>query len=198
MQFFYARSTGGLYLDSVHGDSMPADCVPISKDLHAELIHGEALGRKIVSGQNGVPYLTELPPTALHKWADGAWQLDLSSLHNQKRDEINLACESAIKGGFWSAALGAPHQYSSQLDDQLNLTGMILHGFDSLYACRNEQGVKAFRPHIFAQLRQVGDDFTVFKLQLLQKANELKQRLDQALADGDLTAIESITWEDEQ
>jgi hypothetical protein len=35
----------------------------------------------------------------------------------------------------------------------------------------------------------------VFKLQLLQKANELKQQLDQALAAGDLAGLEALSWE---
>lgn len=99
---------------------------------------------------------------------------------------------------FDSSALGAPYLYSSQLDDQLNLTGMILRGMDGLYACRDESGGKEFRPHTAEQLHQVGDDFTTFKQLLLQKANRLKKLLDQALADRDLAALESVTWESSQ
>ena len=73
---------------------------------------------------------------------------------------------------------------------------MILAGVESPYPCRDEQGRKEFRLHTFAQLRRVGDDFTQFKLQLLQKANQLKQQLDLALADIDLAAIQAVTWED--
>ncbi|KIV66014.1 hypothetical protein SZ55_3776 [Pseudomonas sp. FeS53a] len=91
--------------------------------------------------------------------------------------------------------MGAPHQYSSQLDDQLNLTGAILRGLDMPYACRDEQGVRDFRLHTAEQLRQVGDDFTLYKLQLLQRANALKQQLDLALAAGDIEAMQAITWE---
>ncbi len=108
---------------------------------------------------------------------------------------INQACEAAITAGFTSEALGAPHFYSSQLDDQLNLTGAVLRGLDMPYACRDEQGVKEFRLHTAEQLRQVGDDFTLYKLQLLQHANALKQQLDAALDDGDLSALEAISWE---
>ena len=88
-----------------------------------------------------------------------------------------------------------PHFYSSQLDDQLNLTGAILRGLDMPYACRDEQGVKEFRLHTAEQLRQVGDDFTLYKLQLLQHASALKQQLDAALEAGDLAALEAISWE---
>lgn len=140
----------------------------------------------------------ERPPTASHHWEKGRWALDPQTVHTAKVIEINQACEAVITGGFASSALGESFQYSSQWDDQLNLTGAVLRGFDMPYACRNEQGAKAFRLHTFAQLRQVGDDFTLFKLQLLQHANELKQQLDQALAAGDVDALERVTWEDVQ
>ena len=120
---------------------------------------------------------------------------EAEAAHANRTAAINRACEAAITAGFTSEALGAPHIYSSQLDDQLNLTGAVLRGLDMPYACRDEQGVKEFRLHTADQLRQVGDDFTLYKLQLLQHANALKQQLDAALEAGDLAALESITWE---
>lgn len=159
--------------------------------------NGEALQHELLGAlPEGLTILAR--PSAAHHWQAGAWVVDLAGVHVLKTDAINRGCTAAITGGFWSSALEQPHQYASELDDQLNLTGVILRGFDSPYACRDELGTKAYRPHSFAQLRQVGDDFTVFKLQLLQKANELKQRLDQALVDGDLSAMESIAWEGAQ
>lgn len=118
-----------------------------------------------------------------------------TDIHREKHTAINEACEAAITAGFTSDALGSSHLYASQLDDQLNLTGAVLRGLDMPYACRDEQGVKDFRMHTAEQLRHVGDDFTLYKLQLLQHANALKQQLDAALDDGDLVALESITWE---
>ncbi|MGY2226473.1 DUF4376 domain-containing protein [Pseudomonas gingeri] len=112
--------------------------------------------------------------------------------------QINADCESSITAGFKSAALGAPHLYNSQLDDQLNLTGAILWGKDMLYACLDAQNTKAFRPHTAEQLRQVGNDFTLHKLQLLQLANDLKQQLNQAFQGGDLDAMQRITWTEPQ
>lgn len=139
------------------------------------------------------------PPSSDHVWLDGKWTEDLPAKlarsHAQQYLAVNSACEAAITAGFSSYALGAPHFYSSQLDDQLNLTGAVLRGLDMPYACRDEQGVKGFRLHTAEQLRQVGDDFTLYKLQLLQHANELKQQLDAALDAGDLAALEAISWE---
>jgi len=137
-------------------------------------------------------------PSDAHQWLDGEWVQHPSVVHSQQVAKVNEACESEIIGGFVSSALGAPYLYSSQLDDQLNLTGMILRGMDGLYACRDESGAKEFRPHTAEQLHQVGDDFTAFKQLLLQKANRLKKLLDQALADGDLAALEFVTWESPQ
>ncbi|WP_312244411.1 DUF4376 domain-containing protein [Stutzerimonas nitrititolerans] len=140
--------------------------------------------------------LTDVPsPSSYHRWKDGQWRLDPPAVHTFKVRAINQACEAAITAGFTSDALGAPHFYSSQLDDQLNLTGAVLRGLDMPYACRDAQGVKAFRLHTAEQLRQVGDDFTLYKLQLLQHANDLKQQLDAALEAGDLAALEAVTWE---
>ena len=144
------------------------------------------------------PELTLKPrPSLAYCWLDGDWVPDLPYVHQQQMAAINEACSAEITGGFWSSALGQAHQYSSELDDQLNLTGVILAGLDSPYACRDVQGKKDFQLHTFAQLRRVGDDFTLFKLQLLQKANQLKQKLDQALAGNDLAALEAVTWEDQ-
>jgi hypothetical protein len=152
---------------------------------------------------------TQPRPSEDHFWTDAGWAFDPAAqqqritalaqeLHASKVQLLNAACERLITSNFWSAALGDRHQYSSQLDDQLNLTGAVVQGGDMPYACRDEQGLKAFRPHTNEQLRQVGDDFTLFKLQLLQKANELKQQLDLALAARDLAALEAVTWESVQ
>ncbi|WP_216891442.1 DUF4376 domain-containing protein [Pseudomonas putida] len=111
-----------------------------------------------------------------------------------KVNEVNQHCEAAITAGFWSAALGSAYFYSSQLEDQVNLTGVVLRAQPSLYPCRDEQGVKEFRLHSAEQLFRVGDDFTVFKLQHLQRANMLKQQLNQALAATDWNALEAVTW----
>ncbi|MHC8310121.1 DUF4376 domain-containing protein [Pseudomonas sp. GT1P32] len=162
---------------------------PVYRTETGEAEHHSDLG-PLPDGYTATP-----KPSPTHHWQDGGWINDQTSLHATKVIEINNACMVAITGGFWSSSLGKPHQYSSELDDQLNLTGVILAGLDSPYACRDEQGVKEFRPHTFTQLRRVGDDFTLFKLQLLQRANALKQQLDQGLAANDVDALEAIRWE---
>jgi hypothetical protein len=140
--------------------------------------------------------VTSLPrPSSSHHWANGQWVLNPEAVYAAKVTEINQACEAAISGGFASLALGGEFVYGSGLEDQLNLTGAVLRGEDLPYACRDDQGVKAFRLHTIEQLKQVSADFTLFKLQLLQHADNLKQLLDQALATGDADALVRVTWE---
>ncbi|MDD1138561.1 hypothetical protein M5G22_13490 [Pseudomonas sp. TNT2022 ID233] len=140
--------------------------------------------------------LTSLPrPSENHQWHNGRWVEVLDELYANKVAEINWGCETAITDGFSSSALGSPHLYSSQMDDQLNLTGAVVRGREILYACRDASGVKDYRPHTTEQIFQVGDDFTLFKQQLLLQANTLKQLLSQALAAGDRAALEAVKWE---
>lgn len=184
---YYSKTTGCTYLSNIHSDALPADAIPIPEDHYLEVIANPPTGKIRAHDENGLPILIDPPQLTLIERCERS--------HASQTSTINLACEAAITAGFQSAALGDPHQYSSQLDDQLNLTGAILRGLDMPYACRYEQGVKAFRLHTAAQLRQVGDDFTLYKLQLLQHANELKQQLDLALAAGDADAMALIRWE---
>ena len=72
---------------------------------------------------------------------------------------------------------------------------MILRGLGGAYACRDESGLKAFLEHTSEQLREIGDEFTEFKLQRLRKANDLKQTLATARAAADLDAINAVAWE---
>lgn len=119
----------------------------------------------------------------------------LKLVYTQKIQEVDRACEAVITDGFWSSALGKPHIYSSQIHDQLNLIGMIVSNSDIAYGCRDESLIRSFLMHTRAQLRQVGDDFTAYKLKLLQHAHTLKFQLDEAFADGDLAAIQAIKWQ---
>ncbi len=185
--YFYSPSLHTFMVEGLHTDR-PSDCVQITGQEYASLLQQQSLGFVIMFDSMVMkPVACPVPERTEFE------RMEL--LQQDKSAELNRAAEKAITGGFNSDALGSTHQYSSQLDDQLNLTGAILRGLDMPYACRDEQGVKAFRLHTAEQLRQVGDDFTLYKLQLLQHANELKQQLDLALAAGDAEAMALIRWE---
>jgi len=137
-------------------------------------------------------------PSAGQVWGGKHWIDDVPAVIELRYSAlvaaINQACTQQITGGFWSEALSARYFYDSELQDQLNLTGMILRGTDGFLSCSDEAGAKAFLEHTFAQLRQVGDEFTELKLQLLRKANNLKAALASARAAGDLDALNAVSW----
>ncbi|NBA97977.1 phage tail protein [Pseudomonas sp. R5(2019)] len=132
-------------------------------------------------------------------WTGDRWIDDIPAVAELRYQEqliaLNSACQREITGGLWSTALGERYRYSTELDDQVNLTGMALRGLDGPYACYDEQGIKVFRPHTAAQLRQVSDEFTEFKMLRLQKVADLTVRLQNARLAQDLTAINAINWE---
>lgn len=184
---YYSPTTGSTYLPSIHEGMIPEDAVPIDEPRFLSVIANPPAGKVRSHDEHGLPFLLDAPLPDTEE--------QISARYYERYAAINEACEAAITSGFWSSALGQQHQYASQLDDQLNLTGAILAGVDTPFACRDSQGVKDFRPHTIVQLRQVGDDFTSVKLALLQKANSLKQLLDQALAAKDPDALNAVVWE---
>ena len=152
-----------------------------------------------LTGVGPIPngYTTQRPePDQL--WKNGRWVDDLdtqlSKLHTLKLELINDGCAAYIVSGFTSDALGDTHDYDSALQDQVNLTGMILSGYEGLCACTDTAGEKAFREHSAAQLHRVGQHLVMFKQSALQQAEALKRDLAQALVDKDLVAMKAIEW----
>lgn len=117
--------------------------------------------------------------------------LPVTELKATKTAEINAACATAIVGGFSSSALGTAHTYDSALEDQLNLIGAVSLGVDLPYRCADAAGIKAFRLHTAAQLKQVAAEGALVKLTALEKAATLKAQV-QAAADA--AAVESVSW----
>lgn len=138
------------------------------------------------------------PPQPGQVWQNGQWVDDIPATverrYQERVQEIDASCSRQITGGYWSAALGESVCYSTTLDDQLNLSGAAALGVDLTYPCADQSGTKAYRPHTAAQLRQVADDFTRLKLELLQQAYSLKERLQQARDAKDLAGLEAVTW----
>jgi hypothetical protein len=59
---FYSASAGGFYSRDICGDKIPADAVQITAELHAELMEGQASGKRIVADASGHPILQDPPP----------------------------------------------------------------------------------------------------------------------------------------
>lgn len=59
--YFYSPSSGGFYLQEIHGNNMPDDVVEISEGEHTELLAGQAGGKRIAADPTGHPTLVHLP-----------------------------------------------------------------------------------------------------------------------------------------
>lgn len=60
MAIFFDAASGGFYDDAVAPP--PGGAVPIGEEAHAELLAGQAEGREIVAGDDGLPVLRDPPP----------------------------------------------------------------------------------------------------------------------------------------
>lgn len=149
-------------------------------------------------GSSPAGYTLEVPGPG-QIWTGDRWIDDIPAVvelrYHEQLQAMNIACQREITGGFWSTALDERYRYTSELDDQVNLTGVALRGLNGPYPCYDEQGIKAFRPHTAAQLRQVSDEFTEFKMLRLQKVADLTEQLQAARLAQDLDAINALTWE---
>ena len=90
-------------------------------------------------------------------------ELDSQALNQAKAEHTQALSDEAerrIRSGFWSNALGSPHFYDSDIEDQINLIGVVTVGTDSPYACRpgSQTALKQYIFHTAAQLRQVAED----------------------------------------
>ena len=65
--------------------------------------------------------------------------LDVIGLVKEKTDKILIFSEYAreeIENGYFSSALGTPHLYDSQPEDQLNIIGAVTSNVDMDFGCR--------------------------------------------------------------
>lgn len=148
-----------------------------------------------------VGYTLEVPGPG-QIWRFEHWIDDVPAVielrYVEQLSAINAACAAQINGGFWSEVLGERHFYQTRLEDQLNLTGMVLSGLDGGCSCTDELGQQDFLDHTAQQLRQLSDELTAAKQQALQNANRLKKVLATARAELDLEALNAVTWSVEQ
>lgn len=197
---FYSSSTNGFYAHPIHGINMPDDVVEIDDATHAALLQGQAEGKIISADGNGYPVLIDAPPASVSDIAAG------------RIAALSADCESAIIGGFVSDALGTPHTYQSDRDDQTNLLGShataTATGQSVPHKCQDAAGVWAYRLHTPAQMTQVLSDGAAVKLAHLRYFGALRDQVQAIVAANVLlpddpgyiddatarAAIEAVTW----
>lgn len=118
-----------------------------------------------------------------------------------KIEEINQACAAVICSGYYSAAIPgeAPYFYSSDRDDQQNISGNVLDasmGVSCWHYCYDHNRVRMLLEHTPEQMIQVGRDFKNHKMNAIVKAGELKQRVQAAVEANDFEQLLNITWGD--
>lgn len=155
-----------------------------------------------LTGVGPIPHgYTIRPPGPDQVWKNYRWIDDLNAqlakLYTLKMEAVNAGCAVAIVSGFTADALGKPYRYESTLEDQINLTGMVLSGLAAPWPCfdmTEEAPEKTFREHTAEQLVQVSVRLVQFKQSAVQLADTLKKSLNQALADKNLKAMKAIEW----
>lgn len=86
----YSKSTGGFYDPEIHGESVPSDCVEISKEAHAELLAAQSAGKVIVADKKGLPKAVAPAPVAV------TW------------DAIRAKRDGLLAGSDWTQLADAP------------------------------------------------------------------------------------------
>ncbi|KXZ31576.1 hypothetical protein AYB33_01145 [Leptospira santarosai] len=130
-----------------------------------------------------------LLPHQLYTETDG-WIVDVVQKRDSLIKQINSICESKITSGFVSTALGAPHVYSSDRDDQLNLRDLVLLGAPVLYKCADRDGVRKYRNHTAEQIKRVFVDGVARRTFLLQNCASLKAAIEAVDTDSKLDKID--------
>ena len=86
----YSKTTNAFYDPEIHGESVPPDCVEISKEAHAELLEAQSAGKVIVADKKGMPKAVAPAPVAL------TWEVIRA-----KRDEL-------LANSDWTQLADAP------------------------------------------------------------------------------------------
>lgn len=65
MTTYYSKETGGFYVSSIHGKSIPPDSVKINDELRIELLDGLSKGMIVETDSSGIPFLKTAPPARI-------------------------------------------------------------------------------------------------------------------------------------
>ncbi|MCO5413700.1 hypothetical protein [Ralstonia mojiangensis] len=184
---FYAKSTGGFYDPAIHGTNIPADAIDESKwsTTHAQLMDAQAAGKRITANADGNPIAVD--PLSL---------MTLDQVRTAQAIKASTVCASALTTGFTSSALGTPHTYPSQDDDQRNLQSAVSasavapSNWTTRIWCANNDAW-SFTAHTAAQIQQVNADWLAHRVAAQQKYADLIARINAA---NSIEEVQAIDW----
>ncbi|WP_104753699.1 DUF4376 domain-containing protein [Helicobacter salomonis] len=99
------------------------------------------------------------------------WGMHVALAREKKQEllgRLNQLADTALSKGFISSALGAPHRYDLRMEDQMNLTGLVIAQIDSPFRCQAQSApFKEHKPHTKEQLKQVFEEGLAYKARVL-------------------------------
>ena len=115
---YYSATTGGLYIDSVHGDAIPEDTVEITREDYVTLLDGQAQGKRIVSDAEGFPILQDTQQATLADVKLAMWE------------SIKAERERRKSGGFPVQVDGIDKWFHSDFNSRIQQLGLISMGLN--------------------------------------------------------------------
>ncbi|MDO6383411.1 hypothetical protein [Leptospira santarosai] len=120
------------------------------------------------------------------------WVVDIEKLRVELKGRVSSICSAKVISGFESDALGSAYYYDSNVDDQLNLIGLVSLNASVQQKCADIQnGVKTYREHTAEQIRQVLADGAILKSIYLQRSAALKKEIGNAKSLSELEQIKN-------
>ncbi len=114
----------------------------------------------------------------------------------QQAAKASIACAAALITGFASSALGIPHTYPSQDDDQRNLQSAVSasavapSNWTTPIWCANNDAW-SFTAHTASQIQQVNADWLAHRVAAQQKYADLIARINAATS---IEEVQAIDW----
>lgn len=172
---FYAKSTGGFYDRSVHGDNIPADAVEVSSEQHQALLAAQASGQVITSDAAGNPISVD--PRSV---------MTLSELQADQIARIEAAYQAAIQAPVsYMATLFQADEASQSILARCLSAGAVPAGFFWLDAQNNQVSMS------YTQLQGLAAAMLAQGQEAFAKKTQLKEQVRAATTRA---AVEAVVW----
>lgn len=177
----YSKSTSGFYEKDIHGDKIPGDAVVITKEKHAELMAGQAIGKHIVSDSEGRPMLAEPPP-------DPAAVVRTRSLRRVEDGRKQAEEEGVTYNGIRYAGDPGNRQALKEAIDLAEATGQ------ETFASWKDSDGEFHSNHPVEDLRQALLAIASRRGELIEREAQLSAEIKAAAEAEDREALEAIHW----
>ncbi|WP_411821245.1 hypothetical protein [Leptospira sp. 'Mane'] len=122
--------------------------------------------------------------------------ISLADLKTVLEVKAKAKCSQLIVSGFTSLALGSPYKYDSNMEDQSNLLANVARNTSVKHKCTNANGITFLMDHTAEQIKQVLEDGSVRKTEILTRYRELVNQIASA-SESSIQSIDiTIEWGD--